>query len=93
MSNGHFFTSYIYIYIHAYIYLGCGRCWSFDGNWKLGFTHCMYPVRTTVQGMTRLNFPDVCTEEPMYTQASANVTVFLLGPRASQLSSKNTCIF
>ena len=51
------------------MYAGCGHCWSFDGNWKLGFTHCMYPIKTTVKGMPRLNFPDVCTDEPVFGQA------------------------
>ena len=51
------------------MYLGCGSCWSFDGNWKLGFTHCMYPVKTTVQGLPKLHYPEVCTEEPLYTMA------------------------
>ena len=29
----------------------------------------MYPIKTTVEGMPRLNFPDVCTDEPMFGKA------------------------
>ena len=43
--------------------------WTLDGNWKLGFTHCMYPVKTTVEGFPQLNFPDVCTNEPQPSKA------------------------
>ena len=33
------------------LFLGCGQCWSIDGNWKLGFTHCMCPVTTKLEGL------------------------------------------
>lgn len=29
---------------------GCGRCWSIDGNWKITFPHCMFPVSIDFQG-------------------------------------------
>ena len=29
----------------------------------------MYPVKTVVEGMPKLNFPNVCTGEPVYGQA------------------------
>lgn len=51
------------------LFLGCGQCWSFDGNWKLGFTHCMYPVTTKLEGFQQLKYPDVCTDEPKYGKA------------------------
>ena len=43
--------------------LGCGACFSLDGNWKLTFPHCMYPVKTQLLELPKLNFPDVCTEQ------------------------------
>ena len=49
------------------LFLGCGQCWSFDGNWKLGFTHCMYPVTSKLEGFQQLR--DVCTDEPKYGKA------------------------
>ena len=50
-------------------FLGCGRCWTVDGNWKLCFTHCMYPVKVTISGLS-VNFPDVCTEEPINSKSA-----------------------
>ncbi len=35
----------------------------------MGFTHCMYPVRTLIGGLPLLNFPNVCTEEPVPSRA------------------------
>ena len=49
---------------------GCKNFTSMDGNWKLRFPHCMYPVKTTVAGFEALNFPDVCTNAP-YGKGSA----------------------
>ena len=51
------------------IHVGCGRCWTLDGNWKLGFVHCMFPVVTKVIGVQWLNYPNVCTEEPLPNSA------------------------
>ena len=51
---------------------GCGVCWSLDGNWKLGFVHCMYPVKTSIQGFPLLNYPDVCTDELVPGKAFCN---------------------
>jgi len=30
-----------------------------DGNWKLMFPHCMYPVKVTVPGLPGLSHPDI----------------------------------
>ena len=52
--------------LHNYCcYTGCGKCWSMDGNWKLMFPHCMYPVETIVPGLPGLNYPDVCQNQPL----------------------------
>lgn len=45
--------------------IGCGSCYSVDGNWKLTFPHCMFPVCAGIPGLPTLNFPDVCTEQLM----------------------------
>lgn len=42
---------------------GCGQCWTVDGNWKLTFPHCMFPVKNTVPNIHGLSFPDICPEE------------------------------
>lgn len=34
-----------------------------DGNWKLTFPHCMFPVKAGLPGLPALNMPDVCTEQ------------------------------
>ena len=43
---------------------GCGKCWSIDGNWKLCFTHYMYPVEVNIPGIA-VNFSDVYSKEPI----------------------------
>ena len=34
-----------------------------DGNWKLCFTHCMFPVTAGVMGLPTLNIPNVCPRQ------------------------------
>lgn len=51
--------------VHLFILIGCGCCYSIDGNWKLTFPHCMFPVTARLPGIPSLNFPDVCTEQLM----------------------------
>ena len=51
------------------IYLGCGFCWAVDGNWKLAFPICMFPVKTSVPGLAGVNYPDVCTSQPVGSRA------------------------
>ncbi len=41
-----------------------GLAWAIDGNWKLTFPVCTFPVRATQPGMRGLNAPDVCPEQP-----------------------------
>ena len=36
-----------------------------DGIWKLRSPHCMWPVTTTVEELPLLNYPNVCTNEPI----------------------------
>lgn len=43
---------------------GCRNFTSMDGLWKLRFSHCLFPVKTTVSGFEALNYPDVCTNAP-----------------------------
>ena len=38
MIVNHFFKSAVYVYT------GCGRFWSIDGNWKIRYPVCMYFV-------------------------------------------------
>ena len=42
---------------------GCDRCFSMDGNWKLCFPHCMYPVTAGVPGLPTLNVPNICPSQ------------------------------
>uniref|UniRef100_A0A1X7UKL4 CxC5 like cysteine cluster associated with KDZ domain-containing protein n=1 Tax=Amphimedon queenslandica TaxID=400682 RepID=A0A1X7UKL4_AMPQE len=43
----------------------CGSCWTIDGNWKLNFPHCMFPVHVSTPDFPALNIPDVCTSQPI----------------------------
>lgn len=49
-------------YYHCII-TGCEFCYSLDGNWKLTFPHCMFPVKAHLTGLPTLNMPNVCTEQ------------------------------
>ena len=51
--------------LQCLFYIGCGQCWSIDGNWKLTFPHCMYPVETAIPGLPDINYPDVCRSQPI----------------------------
>lgn len=44
-------------------FIGCGKCWAFDGNWKLTFAHCVFPVQNSAAAI-KLSLPNVCPEEP-----------------------------
>ena len=43
---------------------GCEKFTAMDGNWKLRFPHCMFPVKAEVCGIENINYPSVCTEQP-----------------------------
>ncbi len=45
------------------MHAGCEFCYSLDGNWKLIFPHCLFPVKATLPGLPTLNMPNVCTEQ------------------------------
>ena len=47
---------------------GCGQCWTMDGNWKITFPHCMYPVEFTLPGLPGISYPDVCQGQPLSTK-------------------------
>ena len=36
-----------------------------DGNWKLTFPQCMYPIETIIPGLAGINYPDVCQGLPI----------------------------
>lgn len=41
-----------------------------DGNWKLCYAHCMFPVPVTISGYEgEINYPDVCPINPGYQSA------------------------
>ena len=44
---------------HDLLHTGCERCYSLDGNWKITFPHCMFPVIAGVPGISALNIPNV----------------------------------
>ena len=45
-----------------------------DGNWKLTFPHCMYPIETIIPGLAGINYPDACQGQPITSkQAFCNV--------------------
>ena len=46
------------------LYSGCGQCWTVDGNWKLTFPHCMFPVKNSVLDLPGLSFLSTCPEQP-----------------------------
>ena len=47
--------------------LGCGKLYVLDGNWKLCYSHCMYPVPVTISGYEKeINYPAVCPRNPKY---------------------------
>ena len=48
-----------YIYIYNMLITGCGKSFAFDGNWKLTFPHCMFPVKCSTL-LSGLNTPNIC---------------------------------
>ena len=46
------------------MYTGCRKLWIIDGNWKLNFPHCMFPVKIRLPMMTTLDVSDVCINQP-----------------------------
>lgn len=55
--------------LHSFL-IGCSNFVSMDGIWKLRYTHCMYPVKSEVCGLPTLNYPSVCTQEPVGPQSA-----------------------
>ena len=35
-----------------------------DGNWKLSFPHCMFPVSSSLPLLCTTNYPGVCPNQP-----------------------------
>ena len=48
--------------------IGCGKCYTVDGNWKLTFPHCMFPVKSRII-IPGLNFANVCPSQPLGNKA------------------------
>ena len=51
-------------------YRGCGKCWKVDGNWKLIFLHCMFPVHISMLDFPLLKIPDVRTNQLVNSQTA-----------------------
>lgn len=53
-----------------YIFTGCGHIWSIDGNWKIRYPVCMYPVpKNTAAFEGNLWYIDTCPNSPAYGKA------------------------
>ncbi|XP_065896620.1 uncharacterized protein [Dysidea avara] len=53
---------------------GCGKLYSFDGNWKLRYPVCMYRVPKEVTGFSRrLRYVDTCPNEPKFGHAFCEI--------------------
>ena len=53
-----------------YLPVGCGKLYSFDGNWKLRYPVCMFRVPKEVTGFSRrLRYVDTCPNEPKFGHA------------------------
>lgn len=67
------FTLTIVLYIltsHSVDDVGCGKLYVLDGNWKLSYAHCMFPVPVTLPGYEgEINYPNVCPRNPEYQSA------------------------
>ena len=61
---------YLRTMYYNYYYIGCGKCWTVDGNWKLTFPHCMFPVHVSMPDFPLLKIPDVCTNQPVNSQTA-----------------------
>ena len=58
-----------YMLCNYHCYIGCGKCWSMDGNWKLMFPHCMYYCAGTAS--TQLSR---CLPEPAINLTASTIT-------------------
>ena len=53
------------IYCYWYLFLGCGRLFSIDGNWKICYPHCMWQPSMTVASFSgALNYVNACPNQP-----------------------------
>lgn len=49
---------------------GCGQLYVMDGNWKLCYAHCMFPVDVKIPGYEKeINYPKICPLSPKYKSA------------------------
>lgn len=50
--------------------LGCGQLYVMDGNWKLCYVHCMFPVDVKIPGYEKeINYPNICPLTPKHQSA------------------------
>ena len=48
------------------LYVGCGKLFSVDGNWKLCYPICMYHVPKEISGFNgALQYVDSCPNQPV----------------------------
>ena len=51
--------------IILYLFIGCGKLFAVDGNWKLCYPICMYRVPKEMSGFDgALQYVDSCPNEP-----------------------------
>ena len=52
------------------IFIGCGRLFAIDGNWKLCYPICMYDVPKEVSGFDgELQYVSSCPNQPAFEMA------------------------
>ncbi|XP_055352820.1 uncharacterized protein LOC129598789 [Paramacrobiotus metropolitanus] len=49
---------------------GCGVLYVCDGIWKAHFKHCSFIVQNHISDIPLVNFPSICTEEPIRAKGS-----------------------
>ncbi|KAJ8309388.1 hypothetical protein KUTeg_014262 [Tegillarca granosa] len=58
-------TSLLQFVRKDFILKSCKNLRVIDSCWKVCMPHCMFAVENEVHGYPLINFPDVCTNEPM----------------------------
>lgn len=69
INNSERYVRYILVSV-----LGCGILYVMDGNWKLCYSHCMFPTEVKISGFEKdVNYPNVCPMSPIYNSAFCEV--------------------
>jgi hypothetical protein len=50
--------------VYALNFVGCGKLYVADGNWKLRYAHCMWKVPVSIPGFGQINYPSICPLSP-----------------------------